>query len=400
MSMSACYTIGGNTISIGGAMLRELGTGTLTVVCAMDAVGGDYDRTKTFSVVVTFSRPVTYGGSTSTTHTLSMSGQNNVAIISGIPAYTTYTVTESRLPSSDIDAGYSTGTVSGGTGTIEENVEIVATARYSYRKTKAMRIEVEKYTDPTKWKWRSDVTLSQVASDTWDVMWTGNDTIYLCNNFDQITSVLYANLRGVTDATRMFYDCSNLASVSQFDADGVTNMADMFYECRALTSVELLNTGSVTTMAGLFDGCGSLKSVPLFDTGNVTNMALMFSGCGITTIPLFDTHNVTNMGSMFQACTSLTSVPLFNTHNVTYMGEMFQQCRALTTVPLLDTSSVTDVIYMFQNCTAVESGSFALYSQMSTQTTPPSSHSACFRNCGSGTTTGAAELARIPNDWK
>lgn len=398
--MSAYYTIGGNTISIGGAMLRELGTGSLTVSFNMDYMGGDYDRTKTFSVVVTFSRPVTYGGSTSTTHTLSMSGQNNVAIISGIPAYTTYTVTESRLPSSDIDAGYSTGTVSGGTGTIEENVESVATAQYSYRKTKAMRIKVEPWTDPTKWKWRSDVTFSQYSTDVWDVSWTGNDTIYLCKEFTHITSVLYANLRGVTDASRMFWDCANLASVSQFDADGVTNMADMFYDCPRLASVELLNTGSVTNMGGLFYGCRILHTVPLFNTGNVTNMTLMFSGCGITTIPLFDTHNVTSMGAMFSACTYLTSVPLFNTHNVTYMGEMFRQCRAITTVPLFDTSSVTEVDYMFMDCTAVESGAFALYSQMSTQTTPPASHSSCFRNCGSGTTTGAAELAQIPSDWK
>jgi hypothetical protein len=55
---------------------------------------------------------------------------------------------------------------------------------------------------------------------------------------------------------------------------------------------------------------------------------------------------------------------------------------------------------MFYNCYKVESGAYALYQQASTQTTPPSSHSNTFRNCGRDTTTGAAELAQIPSDWK
>jgi len=55
---------------------------------------------------------------------------------------------------------------------------------------------------------------------------------------------------------------------------------------------------------------------------------------------------------------------------------------------------------MFVRCYAVESGALALYQQASTQTNPPSSHSNTFRDCGSNTTTGAAELAQIPSDWK
>ena len=31
---------------------------------------------------------------------------------------------------------------------------------------------------------------------------------------------------------------------------------------------------------------------------------------------------------------------------------------------------------------------------------PPSSHTEAFKNSGSDTTTGAAELAQIPEDWK
>jgi bacterial surface protein 26-residue repeat len=103
---------------------------------------------------------------------------------------------------------------------------------------------------------------------------------------------------------------------------------------------------------------------------------------------------------MFQQCHAITIVPLFDTHNVIQMQYMFFQCDAITTVPLFDTSSATTVDYMFQECTAVESGALALYNQMSTQATPPASYISCFRGCGEDTTTGAAELAQIPSDWK
>jgi hypothetical protein len=55
---------------------------------------------------------------------------------------------------------------------------------------------------------------------------------------------------------------------------------------------------------------------------------------------------------------------------------------------------------MFYGCTAVESGALALYNQMAGQATPPGNHARCFYNCGANTTTGAAELAQIPSDWK
>jgi len=55
---------------------------------------------------------------------------------------------------------------------------------------------------------------------------------------------------------------------------------------------------------------------------------------------------------------------------------------------------------MFKGCTGVESGALALYQQASSQDIPPTYHYQTFYNCGSNTTTGAAELAQIPSDWK
>jgi surface protein len=130
-------------------------------------------------------------------------------------------------------------------------------------------------------------------------------------------------------------------------------------------------------------------------------MTSMFNGCtGLTTVPLFNTSSVTNISAMFRNCTSLTTVPLFNTSSVTNMSTMFYGCTGLTTIPLFNTSSVTNIGNTFRGCTNVQSGALALYQQASTQATPPTSHTGTFRDCGSNTTTGAAELAQIPSDWK
>ena len=70
-----------------------------------------------------------------------------------------------------------------------------------------------------------------------------------------------------------------------------------------------------------------------------------------------------------------------------------------TSIPLFDTSSATNVANMCKQAKNVTTGALALYTQMSTQTNPPSSYNGCFSNCGSNTRTGKAELAQIPKSW-
>ena len=113
-----------------------------------------------------------------------------------------------------------------------------------------------------------------------------------------------------------------------------------------------------------------------------------------------NTRGVTEMYNMFAGCSSLMSVSLFDTSSVQNMMNMFADCSSLTSVPLFNTSSVTTTGNMFANCTKVQSGALALYQQASTQANPPPEHARTFRNCGSDTPTGAAELAQIPYDWK
>ena len=179
-----------------------------------------------------------------------------------------------------------------------------------------------------------------------------------------------------------------------------TSFKSLLYKSTNVIEVIGANISSVTKLDSMFNWCTSLRNVALFDTSSATDMDGMFSDCyELTTVPLFNTSKVTRMNSMFDKCSSLTSIPLFDTSKVTNMGYMFDNCSALTSIPLFDTSKTTTITYMFNNCYKVESGALAIYQQVSTQTTPPSSYSKAFTNCGRDTTTGAAELAQIPSSW-
>lgn len=129
-------------------------------------------------------------------------------------------------------------------------------------------------------------------------------------------------------------------------------------------------------------------------------MSLFYAQWGLKEAVVYIGTDTTDIHSCFYACNVLEKLTLVGGGNVTNYSSLCDNCSALKKVPSVNTSSATDVNYMFGGCTAVESGALALYQQMSSQATPPASHTACFINCGSDTVTGAAELAQIPSDWK
>lgn len=105
-------------------------------------------------------------------------------------------------------------------------------------------------------------------------------------------------------------------------------------------------------------------------------------------------------GTSMKGLQSIASIR--NTSSVTnFKGflSMGSPTAAYTSIPLFDTSSAVDVSQMFRNAKNVETGALAMYTQMSTQANPPTSHSDCFTNCGANTVTGAAERSQIPTDW-
>lgn len=235
----------------------------------------------------------------------------------------------------------------------------------------------------------------------YDVYKSGTDFSYLLANSTNVDKIIGANTKDITNMSRMFSGLTNLNEVALFDTSKVTTMSNMFNDCSTLTSVPKFDTSSVTSMYRTFRNCSSLTTIPLFNTSSVTDMDTMFYGCtSLTSVPLLNTANVTTVESMFSGCTSLTTIPLINTSKVISMVYFCANCKALTRLPLFNTSKAVNVRGAFGNCWKVQSGALALYNQMINQTNPPSTHSECFYNCGRDTTSGAAELAQIPSDWK
>lgn len=300
--------------------------------------------------------------------------------------------------------------------------------------------------DPTNapsGSWKTGATWTRVSSDpnVWDYCRTTNNPEDWSNEFkatadgqlgDCRLHVLGANTTGVTDMSGMFYNtgiCSTvlfdtstvtdmsamffytgttfhggtprLTSIPRFDTHNVTDMSYMFYYSD-LTSLPMLDTGKVTTMKSMFEGITAfdnpgLPSIPDLDTSSVTDMSRMFNHSGLETVPDLDYSHVTDMSSIF-SFSLITYCPDLYTPAVTNLSAAFEY-TPLENVPDLTTDNATDVRWMFRVTPYVESGALALYTKMSTQTTPPAQYNSCFSNCGSSTTTGAAELAQIPSSW-
>lgn len=204
-----------------------------------------------------------------------------------------------------------------------------------------------------------------------------SETPVLNNYWDSVSLVSEGTDYVIYDFTRKSEN-SDWSSMSNNVVDDVNHK---------ISIIEVLgaNTTGVTSTRTMFSDCTSLVSVALFDTSSVTNSSSMFSGCtSLVSIPLFDTSSSTSMAGMFYGCTSLVTIPLFNTSSVRNMGGR---------------SGSNTYRGTFEGCVNVESGALALYQQASTQTTPPTTHALAFTDCGSNTTSGAAELAQIPASW-
>ena len=144
-----------------------------------------------------------------------------------------------------------------------------------------------------------------------------------------------------------------------------------------------------------------LSSPNIWDlTYENTDWSFLLSDSNVRQVLAANSTGVTNMRGMFYQATVLTAVPILDTSSVTDMSIMFYTCTTLISeIPLYDTSNVTNMDEMFRECMFIKSGALALYRQASTQATVPS-HYHTFLNCGRYTTTGAAELAQIPDSWK
>ncbi len=211
-----------------------------------------------------------------------------------------------------------------------------------------------------------------------------------------IYDITYAN----PDWSELIHTTPYITEVISANTTGVTNMAKLFYRQMYLTHIAPMDTSLVTDMNNMFYECYALQELPLLDMGNVSVLDYFMYMCrGIQQLPALDLSHVVNPGAAFYGCSSLTSLPQFNLSSCETLWYMFTNCTSLTSIPAFTLpSTLSECTSMFEGCRAVESGALALYNRLSPFR--PHYYARTFRNCGSNTTTGAAELAQIPSSWK
>ena len=235
--------------------------------------------------------------------------------------------------------------------------------------------------EPNVWLWDA----SNVVETDWSTAFN-NKLITSGNNVEIIdagaltTPIILGSGSGKS-ASGMFSNNTMLLSVCPLSFPNATNCSFLFRTCLHLAGSVSISCPSATTIYDCFGGSNSSSNTALTSATITTSSSLV-------------TANL-----VFRGCAALQSFSISNTSSVTTFDSLCLSCASLQTVPLLATGAATNVVDMFKGCTNVESGALALYTQMSTQTTPPSSYSGCFTHCGSNTVTGAAELAQIPAAW-
>lgn len=244
--------------------------------------------------------------------------------------------------------------------------------------------------------------LETVSFDGFDFTYVKRNGLdFLFSNCTSLTAgPTMANTGNLTSARNTYRGCLAMESVALFDTSNVTDFANTFAGCSSLTTIPLFDTSSALYLSNFMAGCSSITELPLFDTSNVVSFTSAFGGCAIVESPLFDTSEAQYVDSMYNGCASLVTLPNLDLSKVVSANYFAYWCKSLTSVPHYSMPNVTSVDYMFAFCDNVESGALSLYESLSGQANPPSYHSACFRDCGKDTVTGAAELALIPNDWK
>lgn len=109
---------------------------------------------------------------------------------------------------------------------------------------------------------------------------------------------------------------------------------------------------------------------------------------------------ITDMSGTFGECINLRYLPeSIDTRYVTSFSELCINCTSLQSIPDWTVGSAEDVNRMFGGCYYVTTGITAMYEKLSTNG-KVQYHSQTFSHCGEYTTSGAAELAQIPDDWK
>ena len=167
-------------------------------------------------------------------------------------------------------------------------------------------------------------------------------------------------LKTLLDATKscynLFYNYSGASIeglISYNDTENVKTTYGMFFQCTNLTTISLFNTTNVTNMTSMFAYCSKLETIPLFNTTNVTIMNNLCQNCtNLTTIPQIDTRNVKNMNAMFNNCSKLITIPQLNSDSATSMSNTFRYCSKLKTIDITRMSASNNTNFA-NNCNSL-----------------------------------------------
>ena len=186
------------------------------------------------------------------------------------------------------------------------------------------------------------------------------------NNDKNKLEIKLTGINNITDMSYMFYNCSTLISISDFDTKNITNISNIFNGCSSLLElpdISKWDTRKFTDISQAFSNCSSLKSLPdisKWDTSHITNISYLFYNCSsLNTLPdlsKWNINNVTNISHMFSGCSSLLNLPdisNWNTKNVFCMDYLFEKCSSLTSLPNINNWDIENVINMdcmFLNC--------------------------------------------------
>lgn len=141
------------------------------------------------------------------------------------------------------------------------------------------------------------------------------------------------------------------------------------------------------------------------DTSTSLNDTNQRIGSGWTNLKRINISYCSHLTTMYQSftSTSVEEIYLSNTSSVTDIHEMCKGASSLKIIPYIeDVTAVTSCLNAFDGCVNVESGITSMYNRLSAipGMTEPYKYYQCFKDCGSNTVAGAAELANVPSGWK
>ena len=113
-----------------------------------------------------------------------------------------------------------------------------------------------------------------------------------------------------------------------------TTLAYSFAGAKSLVEAPDINSSNVTTFEGIFYNCTALETIKQYDTSKVTSFYLALAPTKIKTFPSWDLSKGVNFNSMFSGCTLLENFPVCNISSATILTNMFANCTSLTNTSL------------------------------------------------------------------